>query len=108
MTAGALDRRVQFQRAGLVDDGFSEIPAFASHGAPVWAAKQDISDGERFRGGETVAMITTRFRIRSSAFARGLTTKDRLVCDAVTYDIVGIKEIGRLDHLEITAAARLT
>jgi head-tail adaptor len=106
LTAGALDRRIQFRRATLTDDGLARAEVFADHGAPVWASKADISDGERWRAGEVQAHITTRFRIRSSVFARGLTPKDRLVCEGVTYDISGFKEIGRRDMLEITAAAR--
>ena len=106
MAAGKLDRRAQFLRATVIDNGVEQVEAFASHGGAVWASKDDISDGERWRAGEVAAHITTRFQVRSSAFTRGLTPKDRLTCAGVTYDISGIKEIGRQQMLEITAAAR--
>lgn len=105
--AGDLDRRVQFHRAALTDDGYTAAAeTWADLGSPVWASKADISDGERWRAGEVQAHITTRFRVRWSAFSAGITPKDRLVCGGVTYDISGIKEIGRRELLEITAAAR--
>jgi SPP1 family predicted phage head-tail adaptor len=112
--AGSLDRRVQFRRAGLVDEGYSTsikwdaaAPENDDHGLPVWAKKTDVSDAERWRAGEVSASITTRFVVRWSSFTRGITPKDRLFCEGLTYDISGIKEIeGRRQWLEITASAR--
>lgn len=106
MFAGPLDRRVQFLRLTLVDDGLSSAETWAEHGSPVWASKKDVSDGERWRAGEVFANITTRFQVRYSAFSEGITPKDRIVCETVEYDIVGKKEIGRREGYEITAAAR--
>lgn len=100
------DRRIQFLRATVTDNGLEQVETFAPHGAPVPAAKADVSDAERFRAGEVQAHITTRFKIRSSAFARDISPKDRLICEGRTYDISGIKELDRLRTLEITAAAR--
>lgn len=106
--AGRLDRRIQFRRATLTDDGYtSAAETWADHGSPVWAQKTDVSDGEKWRAGEVQAGITTRFLVRWSAFSAAITPKDRLACAGVTYDIVGIKEgAGRRDWVEITAAAR--
>lgn len=106
IAAGQLDRRVQFQRATLTDDGLSKVETWADHGSAVWASKSDIGDGERWRAGEVAAHITTRFRVRWSLFTAGITPKDRLTCEGREYDISGIKEIGRREALEITAAAR--
>lgn len=108
MTAGDLDRRVQILRAAPVDDGLAVVEAFAPHGHPIWARRMDISDGERWRAGEVQAHVTTRFTVRSSAFTRALTPKDRLVCEGRAFDIAGIKQVGaRGTFLEITAAARI-
>lgn len=107
MSGRHLDRRVQFRRASLTDNGLEQVETFADHGSPVWASKTDVSDGERWRAGGVGASITTRFVVRSSTFTRGLTPKDRLTCAGLEYDISGIKEIGRLDRLEITASARV-
>lgn len=106
MTIDRFDRRIQFRRATQADDGLGIVATWEDHGTPIWAGKGDISDSERLRAGEVAAQITTRFRVRSSAFTRALTAKDRLVCDGVEYDISGVKEIGRRYKLEITATAR--
>lgn len=105
--AGTLDRRVQFSRATLTDDGFGMVETWAPLGGPVWASKEDVSDGEKWRAGQVQAQITTRFKVRFSAFTAGLTPKDRLSCEGLTYDVTGIKEVGsRRTFFEITAAAR--
>ena len=105
--AGAMDRRVQFQRFTDADDGFSTVQNWANHGTAVWAQKTDVSDAERFRASEVSAIITSRFVVRHSTFTAGITPKDRLVCEGVTYDISGKKEgKGRRVSFEITAAAR--
>lgn len=107
-----LDRRVQFLRAPLVNDDFATVydwkdnPAENHHGQPVPAEKRDVSDGERMRAAETQAHITSRFRVRWSAFTADITPKDRLICEGRVYDISGVKELDRRRTLEITAAAR--
>lgn len=108
MRPGKLDRRVQFRRATMVDDGFGQVEKWQDHGSPQWASKKDVSDGERFRASEVAASITTRFVVRYSAFTRDLTPKDRLVCEGLEYNITGIKEAkGRRQWLELTCAARV-
>lgn len=107
MSAFALDRRVQFRRATPVDDGFGQSQVWADLGAPVFASKADLSDGERWRAGEVAAHATARFRVRWSAFSASITPADRLICEGREYDISGIKEAeGRRRFLEITASAR--
>jgi len=107
LTSGAMDRLVQFRRAALADDGIAQVETFANHGSPVWAHRRDVSDGEKTRSGQSQAAIMARFTVHSGDLTRGVTPKDRLVCDAMTWEIVGIKEIGRDYRLEITATARL-
>lgn len=108
-STGSMRDKVTVMRATLSDDGYtSAVETWAQHGGPIWAAKADLSDGERFRAGEVAAHITTRFVVRSSAFARGITPKDRLVCRGRHYDIFGIKDVGNdRAMIEITAAARI-
>jgi SPP1 family predicted phage head-tail adaptor len=107
MRSGTLDRRVQFRRATLSDDGLGMAETWANHGAPVWASKEDVSDAERWRASEVSAHITTRFQVRYSPFTADLTPKDRLRCERREYEITGIKEAkGRRQALEITAAVR--
>ncbi len=105
MQAGKLDRRVTIERATMADDGFGQTPTWAEL-ATVWASRRDVSDAERFASGEVSAQITTRFRIRWSSVVAGIDPRDRLICEGRTYDIAAVKEIGRREGLEITAAAR--
>lgn len=105
ISAGHLDRMVQFLRAASIDDGIQNRPGgFAPHGGRVWAGKTPVSDGERFRAGQVGAAITDRFKVRYSSFTAAITTADRLVCEGRTYAITGIKEIGRREGFEITAS----
>ena len=106
-SAGQLDRRVQFFRATVTDDGFSSVETFTAHGQSVPAHRADVSDGEKARAGAVEAILMTRFRVRWSAFTAGITPKDRLTSEGTTFEIVGIKEAGgRKRFLEITCAAR--
>ncbi len=105
MDAGALDRRLEVLRAGLVDDGFSSAPGAPSVIGIVWASKRDVSDGERFSNGAADAGITTRFQVRWSPWAATIRASDTLRCEGRDYGVVGIKEIGRREGLEITARA---
>lgn len=75
--------------------------------ATVWAAKTDVSDGERIRAQEVGASITTRFVVAWSAAAAGMTRKNRLREGAAEYEISGKKEIGRKQGIEFTASARV-
>ena len=106
MDAGKLDRRVQFRRFTLTDDGFTTVETWADHGAPVWASRRDVSDRERMAAMEVSATITTRFQVRWSSFTAGITPKDRLTCEGAEYEITGIKELGRRQGFEITASVR--
>lgn len=103
-----LYRRVQFRRASMVDDGFGQTEVWADHGSPVWAEKRDVSDGERWRADEVAASVTSRFIVRFSTFADGITPKDRLICEGLEYNITGVKEPPgtRRQWIELTCAAR--
>lgn len=106
MRAGTLDCRVQFERYTGRHDGYQVVEEWGLHGPRRWASRRDISDAERLAAGWIEATLASRFVVRSSAFTRDLNAKDRLICEGLTFDIVGIKEIGRRDRLEITAVAR--
>lgn len=106
MSAGTLDRRVQFRRKEMASDGMGFAETWVDAGALQPASKKDISDGERWRAGEVQAHVTTRFVIRYSAFAASINPAWRLVCEGLEYDIFGVKELGRRRFIEVTAAAR--
>jgi SPP1 family predicted phage head-tail adaptor len=106
MEAGKLDRRVQFRRFTPSDDGFATVESWADHGPPVWAERRFVSDREQVAAAQVAARITARFLVRWSDLTGAITPKDRLICEGREYDITGVKEIGRHEGVEITAAAR--
>lgn len=108
LNSGKLDRRIQFLRAVLVDDGFSEVEVWQDHGTLVFAARRDVSDIEKFAAGTVQATLDTRFIVRSSTFTRDISPSDRLTCEGLEFNIIGIKQIeGRMSFLEISCKARV-
>ncbi|WP_075216157.1 phage head closure protein [Mongoliimonas terrestris] len=106
MRASGLDRRIVIQRATTAPDAMNEPIQTWSKLASVLAAKEDIRDSERYSAGAVVAKITTRFRIRWSTTVADVSPTDRILFDGRVFDIVGTKEIGRREGVEITASAR--
>lgn len=102
----SLDRRVAISRRSSTLNDFNEPVDSWSTLATVWASVVPISDGERLRAGETLAQKSSRFTIRWSATVDGVDPRDRIVFDGSTYDIQGVKKLGRKQFLEITATAR--
>ncbi|MCK8483952.1 phage head closure protein [Aliiroseovarius sp. S2029] len=104
--ASALDRQVQFRRFVGVPDGFGgETKEWQDHGGLVWALRRDVKDEEAMRAGVFGSSLLTRFQVRYSPFTRDLTTEDRVECEGVTFEIIGIKEPAtgqRRQLLEIT------
>jgi hypothetical protein len=100
------DNRIQFMRAGVVDTGMRDRAGpLANLGDPVWASKQDISDGERSRAGTVSNLAVSRFMVRWSSFAASIKKSDALKCGEVTYQITGIKDgAGRRRLVEITVS----
>jgi len=107
MSASNLDRRIQFRRRALVDDGFSMVEQWIDHDTPIAASRRDVADAEKFVGGMFEATIDTRFIVRASSFTRNLSPLDRLICEGLDYDIIGIKQVGpRHAWLELSCRAR--
>ena len=87
-------------------DGFGEpVDEWSTLGV-VWASVIPVSDGERWRAAETLASKLCRFTIRWTEFMSTLDPRDRIDYDGRTWDIQGVKELGRREFIEITAAAR--
>ena len=106
MRAGSLDRRITIERATESRDAFNSIVKAWATLTTVWASKQETRDTERVASQEVGAEITTRFQIRWSSTVSDVNPKDRVIFDGRTYDIVGVKEIGRREGLELSASAR--
>lgn len=107
LAIGKMDRRITLQMDG-VETGRDEFnaPIYGTLETTVWASKEDVSDVERVRAQEVGAEITTRFRIRWSEAVRRFDARGRVLFDGREYSVSGVKEIGRREGLEITAAAR--
>jgi hypothetical protein len=106
MNAGPLDRRITLERFTTTVDAYNEpVKAWGvlAHRAASYVL---ISDGERFRAGETAANASARFQIRWSPSVSDLNPKDRLVFEGVVHQILNVKEIGRREGIEITVQAR--
>lgn len=106
MRAGSLDRRITLERFTSTRDDYNEEVRTWTTLASRAASYEPLSDGERFRAGETAATASARFVIRHSTAVADLSPLDRLVFEGVTYEIVRVKEIGRREGIEITANAR--
>jgi SPP1 family predicted phage head-tail adaptor len=107
LSAGKLDRKIILQRFTETRDDYNEPVKSWSTLATRSASYEPLSDGERFRAGETAANASARFVIRHSAAVADLSPLDRLTFGGVVYDIVHVKESGgRGVGIEITAKAR--
>lgn len=106
MQASGRDRLITIQRNTLTYDEKNQPVENWADLAQAWAEKRDVSDGERFEAARVDAQITTRFRLLWSPQIADVNPKDRIAFDGRTYDISGVKEIGRREGIEITASAR--
>jgi SPP1 family predicted phage head-tail adaptor len=106
MDAGPLDRKIILQRFTSTLDEYNEPVKTWSTLATRSASYEPLSDGERFRAGETAANASARFVIRWSSAVSTLNPKDRLQYEGETWQILHVKEIGRREGIEITAGTR--
>lgn len=106
MNAGALDRRITIQRGTITNTSLGVTTAWADIGT-FWASRKDVSDAERAAAGSVQGTVVSRFVVRWSADTAGIKPADRLVEGGLTFEVRGIKEVGRRRYIEITAEARL-
>jgi SPP1 family predicted phage head-tail adaptor len=106
MDAGRLDIRIAILRATTAPDAFNEPVQTWSTLATVWAEVTPVMDGEKWQAGQTLASQTIRAKIRWAAWVSDVGPKDRLQYGGRTYDIEGVKDLGRERYREITATAR--
>jgi head-tail adaptor len=100
-------RRVTVLRAGAaVDDGLQSRPGAEVEAFSRMADRRDVSDGERFRSGEVMAELGTRYTLRADSLTRTITAKDRLREGGVVLQILGVKEAGAGALIEVTCARR--
>lgn len=106
LAAGPLDRKITLERFTSTVDAYNEPVKTWATLATRSASYEPLSDGERFRAGETAADASARFVIRWSSAVSDLNPKDRLTYEGVVWQILRVKEVGRREGIEITAGAR--
>lgn len=105
VAAGNLDRRVDVLRQVQTGVDSLNAPVIAWQVVrTVWAARVAKAESEGFDDTtrQRIARRTVTFSMR---FTTDLHETDRLQCEGVTYNIVGIREIGFRDALEVAAEA---
>lgn len=103
MDPGQLDRRLTILRR--TQTGVTPIgePIFTEGELrTVWAAKVHRRETEAFDT-STAQRFAARVVVFRTHHMPDLVETDRLLCEGATYGIVGLREIGRRDGLEITA-----
>jgi SPP1 family predicted phage head-tail adaptor len=99
--AGKLDRRIVIQQCTTSLNAMREpVESYATL-ATVYAEFNAVDVGEGQGADSTQARANSKFTIR---YRTDITEKDRIVHDSRTYKILGIREMGRRELLEISAA----
>lgn len=106
LAAGDLDRRITLQAQTTEKTKLNESVEVWSDVREVWSSFEPLSDAEQRRALEVGAAMTARFRIRWAVEVRDLNPKWRVKFEGLTFDIVGVKEIGRRVGWEISAITR--
>lgn len=104
MKIGSLDRVVELRRdvpTGAVDA--LNVPVKVDTLVATFRAEKiHKSEDERFAAEQRYAVRAVTFR---AWFRADVIETDRLVCEGVTYDIRGVREIGRREGIEISCEA---
>ena len=107
MDLGALDQTVRFERPLYARNGRNEkVAAGFELVCTVRARRTAVSDGERVAGAQVAREVSDRFVTHYSAALAALDLSAQLVCEGMTYSLVGRKELGRRAGFEWSAKAR--
>lgn len=101
-----LDRRITVRRKAVMNGPLGASETWTRLGT-FWAGRSDLSDAEKVAAGTVMSLVSTRFVLNSTQAARAIRPADVVQEGALSFEIVGIKELGRQAFLEITAEARL-
>lgn len=103
MNAGELDRRIVVEQYTTTRDSWNHPTQTWTTLATVWANKHVKRSNERTEMEQTVNVNLHTFRIRYRA---DVDTTMRIAHDGRYYYIVGTKELGRKEGLELTTEQR--
>lgn len=96
-----MNRRVVIERYTVIPGPLNDEWVWSDI-RTVWASMKYESADEVFAADQAYARRVVTFTMR---FTSNLTAVDRLRCDGVTYDILGIKEVGFREAIEVKAEA---
>lgn len=108
MRAGRLDRRLTLYRPVEGDDGFATVDDGPGAVATVAASRRDVKAGEGFQASGVEAETWVVFEIRWSRTVAPIDTTWTVCCEGRFYNVTGVRELGRREGLEISAAERRT
>ncbi len=103
MRAGEMDRFIRIEKNTPTRSASGDQVDSWAKFAEVWAKKRDLKTAESLDADRDVAMVQTEFSIY---WLEGVTASMRIVYDSATYDIEGVREIGRREGLAVIATAR--
>lgn len=104
MTAGRRDHLVTFERLSITEDEYgAPLPGGWAMFAQEWAAIFWGAGSERRQAAMEQGSQAATFQVPSNETTRGLTIKDRITCEAGTFDITGIApDMPKRGLIEIT------
>lgn len=107
MRAGALNRRMRFDRATEVQDASGDPVVTWTPLATVWASIEPLRGREALTDGAIRGELDTRIRIRWSPLLNDLSDKDRgvYIFDNTIYNVVSVAEV-RMEHRELEILAK--
>lgn len=106
MKAGRLDRRISVLRKTITQNSYGEeVVAWATL-YTVWASARPAASRESYKENQYQGAADTVFSVRWSETSKAVTVEDAISFDGRTYDITGVREIGRREGLELDAFAR--
>lgn len=96
-----LNRRLTVRRRVLIEDPqWGDTWEWQDH-RTTWGAMAYESVDEEFAAGQHYTERTVTFTMR---FSRDLTEVDRVVCEGIEYEILGVTEMGNRAGLEVKAS----
>jgi head-tail adaptor len=71
-----------------------------------WADRRDVKSSESHRAAEIGQTLTTRFTFRWSPEVATVDGRWHLLVEAVEFDVVAVRGVGRQEYVEIDAAVK--
>lgn len=103
MRAGRLDRLITIEQPTTTEDAHGQpIPSWSTY-TTAWSDKKEKPGAEYFAAGQEISEQVVVFTIR---YYSGITTKMRISYNSKYYDIVGFRELGRAEGLELVAVVQ--